>query len=55
MERRGSGKPLKKYMPPPDGIVISPGPKAPQDAGLAKHLIRMVSDKVPIFGVYLGM
>ena len=39
----------------PDGIVISPGPKAPQDAGLSKHIIRMFSDKVPILGVCLGM
>src|SRR4030042_6024066 len=39
----------------PDGIVISPGPKAPKDAGLSKHIIRMFGDKVPILGVCLGM
>jgi len=39
----------------PDGIVISPGPKAPKDAGLSKQIIRMFSDKVPILGVCLGM
>ena len=39
----------------PDGIVISPGPKAPKNAGLSNHIIRMFSDKVPILGVCLGM
>src|SRR4030042_3206444 len=39
----------------PEGIVISPGPKAPKDAGLSKHIIRMFSDKAPILGVCLGM
>ena len=39
----------------PDGIIISPSPKVPQDAGLAKHILRMFSNKVSILGVCLGM
>ena len=39
----------------PEGIVISPGPKAPKDAGRSKEIIKMFSDKVPILGVCLGM
>lgn len=37
------------------GIVISPGPKAPKDAGLSKQIIKMFSRKLPILGVCLGM
>jgi anthranilate synthase/aminodeoxychorismate synthase-like glutamine amidotransferase len=39
----------------PDGIVISPGPKAPKEAGLSKQIIKIFSDKLPILGVCLGM
>ena len=39
----------------PDGIVISPGPKGPKDAGLAPSIIKEFSTKVPILGVCLGM
>ncbi|MFH0811424.1 MAG: aminodeoxychorismate/anthranilate synthase component II [Pseudomonadota bacterium] len=39
----------------PDGIVISPGPKGPKDAGLSKQVIKEFSPKVPILGVCLGM
>jgi anthranilate synthase component II len=39
----------------PDGILISPGPGRPQDAGLSNDLIRMWGSRVPVFGVCLGM
>jgi anthranilate synthase component II len=39
----------------PDGIVISPGPKAPKDAGLSKQIIGEFSTRVPILGICLGM
>lgn len=39
----------------PDGILISPGPGTPTDAGLSNVLIRDWSDRVPVFGVCLGM
>lgn len=38
----------------PDGIVISPGPKAPKDAGRCIEIIRRFHKTVPILGVCLG-
>ena len=38
----------------PDGIVISPGPGTPDDAGISVELIRKASGNVPLFGVCLG-
>ncbi|MCA9194083.1 MAG: aminodeoxychorismate/anthranilate synthase component II [Planctomycetales bacterium] len=35
-------------------VVISPGPKAPQDAGQCIELVREFSGKLPILGVCLG-
>ena len=39
----------------PNGIVISPGPGAPQNAGFSKSIIKEFYSKVPILGVCLGM
>lgn len=38
----------------PDKIVISPGPKTPNDAGNCLDIIEKVSGKIPILGVCLG-
>ncbi len=38
----------------PDGIVISPGPGTPADAGLSNEVIRVFAGRVPILGVCLG-
>ncbi len=38
----------------PAGIVISPGPGGPDDAGISLDAIRAFSDRVPILGVCLG-
>lgn len=38
----------------PDGIVISPGPGRPDDAGISLELIRRLGPTVPILGVCLG-
>jgi anthranilate synthase component 2 len=38
----------------PDGILISPGPGSPADAGVSNELIRTWGDRVPVFGVCLG-
>ena len=38
----------------PDGIVISPGPGTPADAGLSNDVIRAFAGKIPLFGVCLG-
>ena len=38
----------------PDGLVISPGPGEPKDAGVTEDVIRALAGKVPILGVCLG-
>ena len=37
-----------------DGILISPGPGTPQDAGVCLEIVRECSGDVPILGVCLG-
>lgn len=38
----------------PDGVVISPGPGRPEDAGISQELIRQLGATLPILGVCLG-
>ncbi|MBQ5942568.1 MULTISPECIES: aminodeoxychorismate/anthranilate synthase component II [unclassified Massilia] len=38
----------------PERICISPGPKAPKDAGLSLDILREFKGKLPILGVCLG-
>jgi anthranilate synthase component 2 len=38
----------------PDGVVLSPGPCTPNEAGICLDLIDKASDTVPILGVCLG-
>ncbi|HEY5531728.1 MAG TPA: aminodeoxychorismate/anthranilate synthase component II [Candidatus Anoxymicrobiaceae bacterium] len=38
----------------PDGIVISPGPKAPADAGISKEILLEFGPKIKTLGVCLG-
>ncbi len=38
----------------PSGIVISPGPRTPNEAGVSVDVIRELGDRVPILGVCLG-
>jgi para-aminobenzoate synthetase component 2 len=38
----------------PDYLVISPGPKSPDDAGVSLHAIEHFAGKLPILGVCLG-
>ncbi|TYZ21648.1 anthranilate synthase component II [Selenomonas ruminis] len=37
-----------------DGIVISPGPGVPKDAGISEELIYTLKGKVPMLGICLG-
>ncbi|NEP62788.1 MAG: aminodeoxychorismate/anthranilate synthase component II, partial [Symploca sp. SIO2G7] len=38
----------------PDGILISPGPGTPNDAGISLEVIEKLGPTVPILGVCLG-
>ncbi len=38
----------------PDALVISPGPKTPDDAGITLEVVRAFSGRVPVLGVCLG-
>ena len=38
----------------PDGLVLSPGPGRPEDAGVTISAIRELSSRVPTLGVCLG-
>ena len=38
----------------PEGIVISPGPAAPREAGISNDVIRHFGPKLPVLGVCLG-
>ena len=38
----------------PEGIVISPGPGEPRDAGISEDVIRRLGGRVPVLGVCLG-
>jgi anthranilate synthase/aminodeoxychorismate synthase-like glutamine amidotransferase len=38
----------------PDGVLISPGPGTPKDAGVTLELIGVLAGKVPVLGICLG-
>ena len=38
----------------PQGIVISPGPGRPEDAGISVEVIKKLGGEIPILGICLG-
>jgi len=38
----------------PDYLVVSPGPGAPEEAGISVEMIRHFAGKIPVLGVCLG-
>ena len=38
----------------PSHIVVSPGPKTPNEAGVSLEVIRQLGPSIPLFGVCLG-
>jgi anthranilate synthase/aminodeoxychorismate synthase-like glutamine amidotransferase len=38
----------------PDGVLISPGPGRPEDAGISNEIIRTFGGRAPVLGVCLG-
>ena len=38
----------------PEAVIISPGPRYPETAGITKEVIRQFSGRVPILGICLG-
>jgi len=38
----------------PVGILISPGPGRPDDAGITKEVIRKLGERIPVLGICLG-
>ena len=38
----------------PDRLVISPGPRTPQYAGISNSVIKSFSERIPILGICLG-
>jgi anthranilate synthase component 2 len=45
---------VERLVPTLDGIVISPGPCTPGEAGISVPLVRRLAGSVPILGVCLG-
>ena len=39
----------------PSGIIISPGPKTPNDAGICVELIKLASKIIPVLGICLSL
>ena len=38
----------------PEAIILSPGPRTPQEAGLSVQIVRELGERIPILGVCLG-
>lgn len=38
----------------PEGIIISPGPKSPENAGICMEIVENFKESIPILGICLG-
>lgn len=38
----------------PDGIILSPGPGKPKEAGICEEAVKKLRGKIPILGICLG-
>jgi para-aminobenzoate synthetase component 2 len=38
----------------PEGIIISPGPRSPEDAGICMKIVESFKESIPILGICLG-
>ena len=54
VKRNDSITPTEAQELEPQALVISPGPKTPDEAGNSNDFIRIFSGKIPILGVCLG-
>lgn len=54
VKRNDSITPTEAQELEPQALVISPGPKTPDEAGNSNDFIRIFSRKIPILGVCLG-
>ncbi len=43
------------WLPGFDGVLLSPGPGAPEDAGVCVEVVRSLAGRLPVFGVCLGL
>jgi anthranilate synthase/aminodeoxychorismate synthase-like glutamine amidotransferase len=53
--RNDAGTPADVRALDPDGVLISPGPGHPRDAGLSLDLVRELGPSLPVLGVCLGL
>ena len=54
-ERFGTGELTEDWLEGFDGVLLSPGPGSPEEAGVCVEVVRRMTGRVPIFGVCLGL
>ncbi|MFC2162850.1 anthranilate synthase component II [Candidatus Altiarchaeota archaeon] len=54
LDNRATKEQVKKAAEDVERIIISPGPKRPEDAGISNHVIKEYGKSIPLLGVCLG-